>query len=112
MIAYPQEVIEWIKSQTSSGGFTIREWHEWYDRLSLREWAEYYSSHVLPGGISYQAEEWHEFMLGPSWKVGHPIIGTLLELGEGEMIRILESSRRVSRKSDVRRRAQHKFSPY
>ena len=112
MIAYPQEVIEWILSQTSSGGYSVREWHEWYSQYDLVAWSEYYASHCSPGGVTYQAEQWHEYMLSPSWKVGHPGIGTLMELGEGEMVHILQASRRVTYKSDVRRRTQHKFSPY
>ena len=77
-------------------------------------WAAYYSDNVFPKGKKYLPEEWSEYMAGPEFRVGHPIIGTLLELGEHGMIGVLEGARAVNQRSDRRRRAvdQQRYSPY
>ena len=45
-------------------------------------------------------------------RIDHPLIGTLLELGEYSLIDVLEGARAAVRRSDGRRRAAQKFSPY
>ena len=112
MIAYPQAVINWVFAQPPSGGFTIPGWHDYYSSFDRDAWASYYSETVRVNGKSYLPEEWSEYMEGPAWRVGHPILGTLLELGEHGMIKVLESARAVNHRSDCRRRVVQRFSPY
>ena len=112
MISYPQSVINWILAQPSTGGWTIQEWHDHYQSFDKEAWSKYYSEKVSLAGKKYEPEEWAEHMESPSFRVGHPIIGTLMELGEQKMIDILEGARAVNQRSDRRRRVEQRYSPY
>ena len=112
MISYPQAVLNWVMAQTSTGGWTIEEWHSHYSSFDQDSWAAYYSAHVVVKGRQYEPEEWAEFMQSADFRVDHPLIGTLLELGEYSLIEVLEGARAAARRSDGRRRTAQKFSPY
>ena len=112
MIAYPQAVINWVLAQPTTGGWSIQEWHDHCSSFNREAWAAYYSEKVFAKGKQYQPEEWSEYMASPEFRVGHPIIGTLLELGEHSMIGVFEGARAVNQRSDRRRRADQRYSPY
>ena len=112
MIGYPTALVKWVMDQPSTGGWTVKEWHDHYSSFSGEEWAAYYSKKVVVKGKQWEPEEWSEYMAGPAWRVGHPILGTLLELGEHGMIKLLETARAVNHRSDCRRREEQRFSPY